>query len=262
MHLPHRLDRTVVIQATPATVFSFFTESDRWASWWGAGSTIEPRTGGRVYIRHANGIESSGEVVEVEPPRRFVFTYGFNSGNPMPPGSSLVTISLEPAGAATRLQLVHDFAEASPRDEHVQGWRYQLSVFANVVTDLANARAADTVDAWFKSWSEKDEDRRRETLAEIAISDVQVRDRFSLLEGIDDLVRHIGATQRFMPDMQPAAPRRSPALPGHASRWLGSHERCGRRTRHGNERLYAAWRRQDRVGDRVLGPAPSVSLLL
>jgi uncharacterized protein YndB with AHSA1/START domain len=201
MHLPHRLDRTVVIQASPATVFSFFTESERWASWWGAGSTVEPRTGGRVYIRHANGIESSGEVVEVAPPRRFVFTYGFNSGHPMPPGSSLVTISLEPAGTATRLQLAHEFAESSPRDEHVQGWRYQLSVFANVVTDLANAHAADAVDAWFRSWSEKDEDVRRKTLADLATPDVTVRDRFSLLDGIDDLGRHIGATQRFMPDM-------------------------------------------------------------
>ena len=56
------------------------------------------RAGGRVYIRHANGIESSGEVVEVEPPTRIVFTYGFNSGKPMPPGSSRVTISLEPHG--------------------------------------------------------------------------------------------------------------------------------------------------------------------
>jgi len=201
MHLPHRLDRTVVIQATPATVFSFFTESERWAAWWGAGSTVEPRTGGRVYIRHANGIESSGEVVDVEPPRRFVFTYGFNSGNPMPPGSSLVTISLEPAGTATRLQLVHAFAEAPQRDEHVQGWRYQLSVFANVVTDLAHAQAVDAVDAWFKSWSETDADRRLTTLANIATPDVHVRDRFSLLEGIEDLVGHIGATQRFMPDM-------------------------------------------------------------
>ena len=155
-----------------------------------------------MYIRHANGIESSGEVVEVEPPRRFVFTYGFNSGNPMPPGSSLVTISLEPAGAATRLQLVHDFAEASPRDEHVQGWRYQLSVFANVVTNLANARAAGhhrcLVQVVVGKGCRIVVARRSR---QIAISDVQVRDRFSLLEGIDDLVRHIGATQRFMPDM-------------------------------------------------------------
>jgi uncharacterized protein YndB with AHSA1/START domain len=40
--LPHSLTRTVVIRATPATVFRFFTDSSRWAQWWGAGSTRAP----------------------------------------------------------------------------------------------------------------------------------------------------------------------------------------------------------------------------
>ena len=38
--MPYRIDRTLVIHALPDTVFSFFTSSERWASWWGAGSTI------------------------------------------------------------------------------------------------------------------------------------------------------------------------------------------------------------------------------
>ena len=96
---------------------------------------------------------------------------------------------------------MHEFAEPGPRDEHVQGWRYQLSVFGNVVSDLVNAGAADVVDAWFGAWSETDENTRRQTLATIASADVRFRDRFSLLDGLDDLVQHIGATQRFMPDM-------------------------------------------------------------
>jgi uncharacterized protein YndB with AHSA1/START domain len=200
--LPHTLDRTVVIQADPPTVFSFFTDNDRWASWWGAGSTIDPKSGGRVYIRHANGIESSGEVIEVQPPTRIVFTYGFDSGHPIPPGSSRVTISLEPQGAATRLDLRHEFEEAGPRDEHVQGWRYQLSVFGNVVADLVNAGAVDTVDAWLAVWSDPSEEGRRQTLTRIATSKVRFRDRFSLLDGREDLVLHIGATQRFMPGLQ------------------------------------------------------------
>jgi uncharacterized protein YndB with AHSA1/START domain len=202
MNLPHRLDRAVVIQAAPQTVFSFFTDNDRWASWWGAGSTIDPRTGGRVYIRHANGIESSGEVVEIVAPKRIVFTYGFDSGNPIPPGSSRVTIDLSPLGAATRLELRHEFAEPGPRDEHVQGWRYQLSVFANVVSDLAHAGAAGTVDAWFDAWSQSREDLRREQFEGIAAPGLVFRDRFSLLDGLDDLVAHAGATQRFMPGLR------------------------------------------------------------
>ena len=75
--LPNRLDRSVVIEAEPETVFRFFSDSDRWASWWGKGSTIEPRVGGRVFICHPGGVEVSGEVTEVQPPQRIAFTYGY-----------------------------------------------------------------------------------------------------------------------------------------------------------------------------------------
>ena len=34
MTLTHQVDRTVVIQATPAVVFAFLTETPRWATWW------------------------------------------------------------------------------------------------------------------------------------------------------------------------------------------------------------------------------------
>ena len=55
--LAHRLDRTLVIQARRETVFQFFTDTPQWAAWWGAGSTIDPKPGGRMLIRHPNGVE-------------------------------------------------------------------------------------------------------------------------------------------------------------------------------------------------------------
>jgi uncharacterized protein YndB with AHSA1/START domain len=199
---PYRLDRMVVIQAKPEAVFRFFTDSARWASWWGAGSTIDARPGGKVYIRHANGVESAGEVLEVDAGERIVFTYGFVGGKPIPPGSSRVTIRLEPVEAGTRLHLFHEFAEAGPRDEHVQGWRFQLSLFANVVTNEAYAGAASTVDAWFSAWNLADAPARNEILARIAAPAVRFRDRFSLLDGLADLTAHISAAQRFMPGIR------------------------------------------------------------
>ena len=63
--LTHTLDRTVLIHADRDLVFRFFTDSARWAAWWGAGSSIEPRCGGRVFIRYPGGVEVSGEVVEI-----------------------------------------------------------------------------------------------------------------------------------------------------------------------------------------------------
>lgn len=196
--LPHRLDRTVVILATPATVFRFFTDSTRWARWWGTGSTIDARPGGRVYIRHPNGIEAGGEIVEVTEPDRIIFTYGFASGTPMPIGASRVTIRLEKQSGGTKLHLLHEFADAIPRDEHVQGWRFQLSLFANAVSDEVNADATGLVDRWFEAWAERDGEACGRKLAAIAVDEVTFRDRYSQTSGIADLVPHIGAAQRFM----------------------------------------------------------------
>lgn len=197
--LPHRLERTVVIGARPETVFRFFTDSARWAAWWGKGSTIEPRPGGRVRIVQPNGVEMAGEVLEIAPPQRLIFTYGYAAAGPIPAGGSRVTIRLEPVARGTRLVLAHEFAEAAIRDHHVQGWRYQLSLFANVVADEVHGRAAETVDAWFAAWSDPNDSTRGETLLRIAAPGVRFRDRFSFVEGMEDLMAQLAAVHRFMP---------------------------------------------------------------
>jgi len=197
--LPYSLERTVLIRATPETVFRFFTDSARWAIWWGAGSTIEGFPGGQVYIRHSNGVEVTGEVLEVRATERIVFTYGYASGNPMASGSSVVTIDLEPVEAGTRLRLRHEFAEASARDLHIQGWRFQLSLFGNVVANEAYAGAQDMVDCWFEAWLTADESQRNAILATAVTPSIRFRDRYSLLDGVADVSAHIGAALRFMP---------------------------------------------------------------
>ena len=59
--LAHTLDRAILIRAERDLVFSFFTDTARWAAWWGAGSSIDARRGGRVFIRYPGGTEVSGE---------------------------------------------------------------------------------------------------------------------------------------------------------------------------------------------------------
>lgn len=200
--LPFRIERTVIIHATPETVFRFFTDSARFAAWWGAGSTIDAHPGGRVYIKHPGTAESEGEVLAVVPPKRIVFTYGMVSGNPIPPGSSRVTIDLAADRAGTRLHLLHELASEQARDDHVQGWRFQLSLFANVVADEVNANAAAAADAWFAMWAEPDASKRQSSLASIAASGLRFQDRFSNLDGVDDVLAHMTAAQRFMPGMR------------------------------------------------------------
>jgi uncharacterized protein YndB with AHSA1/START domain len=196
---PHSLTRTVLIDAHPETVFGFFQDSARWAAWWGPGSTIDPRPGGRVLIRYPNAIEVTGDILEIAPPHRIVFTYGFVSGQPVPPGGSLVTIELARAGAGTRLTLTHAFDDAPARDQHVQGWRYQLSVFANVVANHLHGNIAELADAWFAAWAEPDDTRRRSAFETIATADVSFGDRYSALIGTEEVAIHAGAAQKFMP---------------------------------------------------------------
>lgn len=200
--LPHQLDRTVTIQAERETVFRFLTDTARWASWWGAGSAIDARPGGALRIRYPDGTEAAGTVVEVRPPERIVFTYGYASGQPIAPGASTVTISLESDRGATRLHLTHAFANAATRDDHVQGWRYQLALFSNVVADAVHTAAGDLVDAWFDAWADPDLERRRATLDRIAAPDIAFRDRYGNTDGIADLMPHISAAQRFMPGIR------------------------------------------------------------
>jgi len=198
---PHRVERSVVIGARPETVFRFFTDSERWARWWGQGSTIEAWEGGTLYIRHPNGIETVGTVLDVCQSQRIVFTYGFTSGKPIPLGGSRVTIRLEPDPSGTKLHLLHEFQEEISAEEHLQGWRFQLSVFSNVVAQEVHAGCEKTVDEWFGIWTVQDAETRTAMLARVAGSAIRYRDRFSLLDGIADVNAHIAAYQRFMPGL-------------------------------------------------------------
>ena len=200
-NLPHRLDRTVLIHARPETAFRYFTDSARWAAWWGPGSSIEPRAGGRLTIRYPNGIKAHGEVIEIEPPRRLTFTYGYASATPIAAGASLVTITLTKDGENTRLDLTHAFDDAAVRDEHVQGWRHQLSLFANVVCDETFASADERIDAWFGAWSEPDDARRTVALSQVVLPTVHFKDRFGSVATLEDLAAHLTGVQRFMPGL-------------------------------------------------------------
>lgn len=196
--------RHVVVAARRETVFRFFTDSSRFARWWGEGSQIDPRPGGEVFIHYPGGAVARGVVEELVPLERVVFTFGYDRpGAPIPPGGSTVVVTFEDAARGTLVTLRHTElpSEAVARD-HVQGWRYQLSVLAKVASDEQHAGAAATVDAWFAAWSEPDAVQRRARLASCAAPDVRLRDDFSCLEGLEDVEVHAGAAQVHMPGLR------------------------------------------------------------
>jgi uncharacterized protein YndB with AHSA1/START domain len=201
--LEHVLERAILIRARRETVFRFFTDSARFAAWWGEGSRIDPRPGGPLRIRYPNGVEASGEVVEIVPEEKIVFTFGYEAADkPIPPGGSRVTVLLEEGQHGTLLRLRHALASAEARDAHVAGWRYQLALFANVVAGEQHAAVADRADRLLAAWTEADPDRRRAVLGEIAVDDLAFRDAFACTEGLEDLVEHISASRLHMPGVR------------------------------------------------------------
>jgi uncharacterized protein YndB with AHSA1/START domain len=190
------------VRAPPSVVFRYFTDSGRFASWWGAGSHIDARAGGAVRICYPNAVVVSGNVESIVPDERIVFTYAYEDSTKLVHmGISRVTISVADDAEGTRLDLLHEFASPEVRDAHVAGWRYQLSLFANVVSRELNAAVATLLDRYFAAWNERDPFVRRKHLAAIADEYIEFHDAFAAIRGAGDLDEHIASIHMNMPGM-------------------------------------------------------------
>src|SRR5688572_6054627 len=100
-----RLERR--IEARPAAVYAYLTDSVKWARWQGASAEIEARVDGTFRMTMGNGSVAEGRFLELVPDRRVRFTWGWNGSPTVPPGSSTVEIDLVEDGSATQLTLIH-----------------------------------------------------------------------------------------------------------------------------------------------------------
>ncbi len=127
------IERTIHIDAKPETVFGFLSDPDRMSAWSGRVTTMDLRPGGTLRIDH-NGFDiMRGEFVELDPPRRVVFTWGWESlADQTRPGASTVTVTLEAEGDGTRLRLVHAGLAEMDVKGHGEGWDLFLGRLATV----------------------------------------------------------------------------------------------------------------------------------
>lgn len=120
---PEALEVTVHIAADPATVFPYFTDPDRYVQWMGRTAVLEPVPGGTFRVRMRDGVEAAGEFVEIDPPRKVVFTWGWTHEQAVPPGATRVVVTLAPEGNGTRVVLRHfGLPDARQRSGHREGW--------------------------------------------------------------------------------------------------------------------------------------------
>jgi uncharacterized protein YndB with AHSA1/START domain len=139
---PDALEIRRRLPAAVEDVFRWWTEPERLQAWMSPVGTVEAQVdlhvGGMIRIvMKGDGmeIEHRGTYIEIEPPRRLVFTWQSRFTGAQP---SIVTVTLEPDGAdATRLHLVHRQLPAASTESHRGGWGAMLDRLATRLGEAA-----------------------------------------------------------------------------------------------------------------------------
>jgi uncharacterized protein YndB with AHSA1/START domain len=130
---PHERGETLVVRkllpATRDEVFAAWTDAESLRQWMCAGdatearATLDVRVGGTFRIDMIAGsavYEHTGEYLEVDPPRRLVFTWVSRGTNHR---RTVVTVELHEDGDETELVLTHEgLPSAEAARKHHAGW--------------------------------------------------------------------------------------------------------------------------------------------
>ncbi|MDQ3941225.1 MAG: SRPBCC domain-containing protein [Actinomycetota bacterium] len=121
------------VGAPPETVFGYFTDPDKYRRWKGIEAELDPRPGGTYRVLMRPQVWVSGRYVAVDPPRRLVMTWGFESPLSLPdyaqvePGSSTVEFTFVPDEDGTIIRVRHtDLPSEASVGFHTQGWNNYL----------------------------------------------------------------------------------------------------------------------------------------
>jgi uncharacterized protein YndB with AHSA1/START domain len=121
-----------ILHAAPEEVFAAWSDAEGMAAWMCPGpdtthATVEVdfRVGGRfrIIMHGERDYTHSGEYLEIEPPRRLVFTW-VSEWVDASEARTRVSVSIEPVGAGrSRIVLVHDELPGTGTYEgHPRGW--------------------------------------------------------------------------------------------------------------------------------------------
>lgn len=113
--------------AQPETVFAYFVDPTKYTQWMGSHAVLQPEPGGSYRVSMRDGIEAAGEFVELDPPHRLVFTWGWTNDTSVAPGSTRVVVSLQEEDGGTRVLLRHyGLPSGEQRAHHTTGWEMYL----------------------------------------------------------------------------------------------------------------------------------------
>jgi len=129
------VEKSVLVPLNADDTFALITEPDRLRRWQVITARVDLRAGGDYRWTIIPGHSVGGTIIEVEPGRRVVFTWGWEGSADLPPGASTVTITLEPADGGTLVHLVHEGLAGEQADSHAMGWNHYLGRLVKAAAD-------------------------------------------------------------------------------------------------------------------------------
>jgi uncharacterized protein YndB with AHSA1/START domain len=121
--------REIAIEARPETVWEFLVQPEKATRWMGEAASLDPRPGGEYRVEVVAGQVAVGEFIEVDPPHRLVWTWGWTeeSQSRVAPGSTRIEVELEADGDGTLLRFTHGgLPDADATGTHAHGWDHYL----------------------------------------------------------------------------------------------------------------------------------------
>jgi uncharacterized protein YndB with AHSA1/START domain len=138
------VERELAVDASPETIWELLTDEQEATRWMGQLAEFDLRPGGTYRVAVIPGHTASGAFVEIDAPRRLVFTWGWEGDNPVAPGSSTIEFELVPQGEGTLLRFRHfGLPSAEAVESHAHGWDHYLPRLAT-----AAAGGDPGVDPW------------------------------------------------------------------------------------------------------------------
>jgi uncharacterized protein YndB with AHSA1/START domain len=120
------VQRETHIAAPRASVFAFLTDPDKIVQWMGTEATTEVHPGG-LYLLKGVGSNARGAFREVVPVHRLAYSFGWEGGEEVPPGSSLIEIDLIEQDGGTLLRMTHSgLPNVAQQASHAKGWAHYL----------------------------------------------------------------------------------------------------------------------------------------
>jgi uncharacterized protein YndB with AHSA1/START domain len=139
MGFPDRIERTVELAQSPATVWTALTSAEALGTWFGdKGATIDLRPGGAAQLTWTSGYQADMRIERVEEPRVFGYTWHIMGLPADDPRRTYVEFTLEPVGAGTRLTVVESGFAQVPEDVYRKAYDANTGGWASELGELVD----------------------------------------------------------------------------------------------------------------------------